>query len=116
MENGYMSKLEVGDIIFRENQFFKCVFRDKEGCMWSELIGDNNLGLFHSGVSLIGKEAWLSEDNKKCVDLEKYYSGENIEDGFVEYKLAPIKKTRLALKMIPKKDILKETEEWLWVK
>lgn len=113
---GYMQKkFKIGDIVNVEEGDITgtVVFIDNEGDGWVELL-DGDPDECTLGDDLRSrKSSWATVKFKNVINKDKYYTSTQYSTCHILY---PIKKTRLALKMIPKKDILKEDEEWLWVK
>jgi hypothetical protein len=126
MGSGYMSKFKVGDIVTRHGWVLEiaCVSN------WEDAKSDAKdwyVARILSGNASLGNviaeefEGYFRDNiNIESImeSLNKYPVGVKFNWGFEHSfeSVEPIKKTRLALKVIPKEDILKETEEWLWVK
>lgn len=119
MEGGYMFK--VGDVVKVYNGFTKegyvigkVGFVDFDNDLW--LVLDHSYDDQASSNSSHfeeGENEFETPEFMKFIKGVKYWC---CNEGYRTELVEPVRKTKLAIKMIPKKDILKETEEWLWLK
>jgi hypothetical protein len=88
-------------------------YEDLDGDLWGaciEVVCMRELTSMMLGSQHLNDE-WFEETS--WLQYDKYYFCTQND----EYTLIkPVKKTKLALKVTPKENIIKEDEEWMWVK
>lgn len=122
-KDGYMQKkIDVGDFVVYENGDIKDTLliiskEDHDGDMIGLLVDGE--GWNNRCEHYIDDEAYnnILDSNYKHLFKEGNIFGWYISRNSYRYRHIPkIRKTRLALKMVPKEDIFKETEDFIWVK